>query len=73
MNCVIIDDEPAAIEVLKFHLSSIPFVTLQKSFRNPLDALDYLQKHEVDLLFLGWVAMSELMTNKFKQTNESNG
>ena len=52
MNCVIIDDEPAAIEVLKFHLSSIPFVTLQKSFRNPLDALDYLQKHEVDLLFL---------------------
>jgi DNA-binding LytR/AlgR family response regulator len=52
MNCVIIDDEPAAIEVLKFHLSNIPFVTLQKSFRDPLDALDYLQKHEVDLLFL---------------------
>jgi DNA-binding LytR/AlgR family response regulator len=52
MNCVIIDDEPAAIEVLKFHLSNIPFITLQKSFRDPLDALDYLQKHQVDLLFL---------------------
>ena len=52
MNCVIIDDEPAAIEVLKFHLSNIPFVTLRKSFRDPLNGLEFLQKHEVDLLFL---------------------
>lgn len=52
MNCVIIDDEPAAIDVLKFHLSSIPFVTLKKSFRDPLDALEYLQQHTIDLIFL---------------------
>ena len=52
MNCVIIDDEPAAIDVLKFHLSSIPFVTLKKTFRDPLDALEYLQQHTIDLIFL---------------------
>jgi len=52
MNCVIIDDEPAAIDVLKFHLSSIPFVELKKTFRDPLDALEYLQQHTVDLVFL---------------------
>src|SRR5210317_1070346 len=52
MNCVIIDDEPAAIDVLKFHLSSIPFVVLKKTFRDPLDALEYLQQHTVDLVFL---------------------
>ena len=52
MNCVIIDDEPAAIDVLKFHLSSIPFVVLKKTFRDPLDALEYLQQHKVDLVFL---------------------
>ncbi|MCJ7468339.1 MAG: response regulator transcription factor [Maribacter sp.] len=52
MNCVIIDDEPAAIEVLKFHLSSIPFVVLTKTFRDPLDALLYLQKQTIDLVFL---------------------
>jgi len=52
MNCIIIDDEPAAIDVLKFHLSNTPFVVLKKSFRDPLDALEYLQKHSVDLLFL---------------------
>lgn len=52
MNCVIIDDEPAAIDVLKFHLSSIPFVALKKTFRDPLDALEYLPQHKIDLIFL---------------------
>ena len=52
MNCVIIDDEPAAIDVLKFHLSSIPFVVLKKSFRDPLYALEYLPQHKIDLIFL---------------------
>jgi len=52
MNCVIIDDEPAAIDVLEFHLSSIPFVELKKAFRDPLDALEYLPEHKIDLIFL---------------------
>ncbi|MGK0414483.1 MAG: two-component system LytT family response regulator, partial [Polaribacter sp.] len=52
MNCVIIDDEPAAIDVLKFHLSCIPFVELKKTYRDPLDALEYLQQHAVDFIFL---------------------
>lgn len=52
MNCVIIDDEPAAIDVLKFHLSNIPFVEVKNSFRDPLEALDYLQKNAIDLIFL---------------------
>ncbi len=52
MNCILLDDEPAAIEVLKFHLSSIPFVVLKKTFRDPLDALEYLQKNPIDLVFL---------------------
>lgn len=52
MNCVIIDDEPAAIDVLKFHLSSIPFVVIKKTFRDPLNALEYLPQHNIDLIFL---------------------
>ena len=52
MNCVIIDDEPAAIDVLKFHLSNIPFVVLKKTFRDPLDALGYLEEQAIDLIFL---------------------
>lgn len=52
MNCIIIDDEPAAIDVLKFHLGSIPFVVVKKTFRDPLDALEYLQQKSIDLIFL---------------------
>jgi len=52
MDYIIIDDEPDAIDVLKFHLSDIPFMELKATFRDPLDALEYLQKHTVDLLFL---------------------
>lgn len=52
MNYVIIDDEPAAIEVLQFHLKNIPFVKLIATFRDPLKGLAYLQEHQVDVLFL---------------------
>jgi DNA-binding LytR/AlgR family response regulator len=52
MDYIIIDDEPAAIDVLKFHLINIPFMELKATFRDPLDALEYLQKHTVDLIFL---------------------
>ncbi|WP_033956929.1 LytR/AlgR family response regulator transcription factor [Psychroserpens jangbogonensis] len=52
MNYIIIDDEPDAIDVLKFHLSNIPFMELKATFRDPMDALEYLQKYTVDLLFL---------------------
>lgn len=52
MDYIIIDDEPDAIDVIKFHLNKIPFMELKATFRDPLDALEYLQKHTVDLLFL---------------------
>ena len=52
MDYIIIDDEPDAIDVLKFHLNNIPFMELKATFRDPIDALEYLQNHSVDLLFL---------------------
>ena len=52
INYIIIDDEPAAIEVLEFHLKKISYMELKASFRDPLEALDYLQGHKVDLIFL---------------------
>jgi len=40
MKYIIIDDEPAAIEVLKFHLKNIPFMELMATFRDPLVAIE---------------------------------
>ncbi|MEQ9375539.1 MAG: LytTR family DNA-binding domain-containing protein [Imperialibacter sp.] len=52
IDYVIIDDEPAAIEVLQIHLNTVPYMVLKASFRDPMEALDYLQQHKVDLIFL---------------------
>ena len=52
MKYIIIDDEPDAIDVLKYHLNNIPFMELKTTFRDPLDALEYLQNNTIDLLFL---------------------
>ena len=70
INYVIIDDEPAAIEVLEFHLNKMPSMALKASFRDPLEALDYLQNYKVDLIFLdinmpvlSGISLSKLLKN----------
>ena len=52
MKCVVIDDEPIAIEILKDYIKQIPFLTLEKSFRDPVNAMEYLYNKNIDLIFL---------------------
>ena len=52
MNCVIIDDEPNAIDILKRYAEQAPFLRLRQTFRNPLKAIGYLQEEQIDLIFL---------------------
>lgn len=52
LNAIAIDDEPMALEVIKSHTSKVSFVDLKDSFTNAFKALDYLQDHAVDLIFL---------------------
>ncbi|MEJ8803244.1 LytR/AlgR family response regulator transcription factor [Pontibacter sp. H249] len=52
IRCVVVDDEPMALEVLEDYIRMAPNLTLQQSFSNSLEALAYLQSNEVDLLFL---------------------
>ncbi|WP_299531531.1 LytTR family DNA-binding domain-containing protein [Ulvibacterium sp.] len=52
MKCVIIDDEPLAIEVLTKHLTKTQGLTLLRSFQNAFEALYYVQTQRVDLVFL---------------------
>ena len=51
-NCLIIDDEPLAREVLAGYIESLETVNLAGSFNNAFDALEYLKKHTVDVIFL---------------------
>jgi DNA-binding LytR/AlgR family response regulator len=52
INCIAIDDEPLALQLIQQYCDRIPFVQLQKVFTNPDEAKEYLQQNSIDLLFL---------------------
>ena len=52
LNCVLIDDEPLARDLLEGYLDQLDYATLAGQFGNPDEALLYLQNHTVDVLFL---------------------
>ena len=49
---LIIDDEPKAIELLSNYVNRLPWLKCVGTYRNPLEALAFLQSHPVDLLLL---------------------
>lgn len=52
MNCIVVDDEAHAIELLTLHIEQTPFLKLVGSAANPAEALQLLNSTEVDLIFL---------------------
>lgn len=52
ITAIAIDDEPIALDVVSNHAAKAPFLDLRAVFTNAFEAMDYLQKHPVDLLFL---------------------
>jgi len=59
ITCIIVDDEPHAIELLVSYVDKIPDLRLLMSTVNPIEAFQYLQKNQVALVFLD-VHMPEL-------------
>lgn len=52
INCIVVDDEAHAIELLALHIEQTPFLKLVGSAMNPAEALQILNTTEVDLIFL---------------------
>jgi DNA-binding LytR/AlgR family response regulator len=52
MKCIIVDDEPLAIEILESYVSKVEQLKLEGTFRNAVSAFTFLQQHSVDLIFL---------------------
>src|ERR1700760_1070881 len=52
LNCIAIDDEPLALELLEDNISKIPFLKLVATCSNPIEAMNVLQHQQVDLIFL---------------------
>jgi DNA-binding LytR/AlgR family response regulator len=51
-NCIIMEDEPLAAEVLQRYISEVPFLQLEQTCANAMDTMDLLNKKHVDLIFL---------------------
>lgn len=52
MKAIAVDDEPMALEVVRSHASKVPFLELKAEFTDAFQALEYLQKESIDLIFL---------------------
>jgi two-component system LytT family response regulator len=52
INCIIVEDEPLAMERVKLYVEKIPFLNLLSTFENATDALEFLKLHKPDLVFL---------------------
>ncbi len=52
LTCMIVDDEPLAIKLLENFVQRTPYLELSASFDNSVAALQEVQAHPVNLLFL---------------------
>ncbi|MDR3694627.1 LytTR family DNA-binding domain-containing protein [Mucilaginibacter sp.] len=52
ITCIAIDDEPKALEVIERYCRKISLVDLKASFREPVKAIEFMNRENVDLIFL---------------------
>lgn len=52
MIAIAIDDEPLALGVIRSHASKVPFIDLKAEFTDAFQAIEFIQKEDVDLIFL---------------------
>jgi|APHig6443717497_1056834.scaffolds.fasta_scaffold05916_4 DNA-binding LytR/AlgR family response regulator len=51
-KCLIIDDEPLAIKLIKTHLGKLDSFEIAGECKSALKAVEYLQREKIDLMFL---------------------
>ncbi len=52
ITCIAIDDEPKALEVIERYCRKTSLVDLRATFREPVKAIEFLNREQVDLIFL---------------------
>jgi len=67
IRCMIVDDEPIALDILESYIQKIDYLTLKARCDNAIEAFNILQKESVDLLFLD-IEMPKLDGIKFIRT-----
>ena len=52
INCIVVDDEPLAIEQMEDFIGRIDFLKLKASFDNAFDAMNFIKTKSTDIVFL---------------------
>jgi len=66
-KCIIIDDEPIAIKVIKEHLGQFDAIECVAGYTRAIDAIQILNNETIDLLFLD-INMPEISGIEFLKT-----
>ncbi len=64
INCIAIDDEPLALAQITRYIEKIPYLHLEATCRDAFEAIDALQKSNVDLIFVD-INLPDLFFNFF--------
>jgi two-component system, LytTR family, response regulator len=67
IRCLILDDEPPAREIIKQYITDTPMLQLCGECGNAIQAISFLQQHEIDLIFLD-IRMPQLSGTDFLKT-----
>jgi DNA-binding LytR/AlgR family response regulator len=69
-KCLLVDDEPLAIEVLQSHIESVEQLEVIGTCNSAFKAMEFLKDHQVDLIFLD-IQMPKLSGTSFVKTLQS--
>ncbi|WP_091897515.1 LytTR family DNA-binding domain-containing protein [Polaribacter sp. KT25b] len=66
ITCVIVDDEPMALNLVESYVEKTPFLELKKKCSSAIEALEFIKTTSVDLLFLD-IQMPDLTGIEFSK------
>ena len=54
INCIIVDDDPVAVNLIKHFITNTDGLNLQQAFNDPVEAANYIRKNSptIDLVFM---------------------
>ncbi|WP_308992787.1 LytTR family DNA-binding domain-containing protein [Mariniflexile litorale] len=66
ITCVIVDDEPMALNLVESYVEKTPFLELKKKCSSAIEAMEFIKNEPVDLLFLD-IQMPDLTGLEFSK------
>lgn len=71
VNCIIVDDEPVAREILESHLRKVDAVNVIATCKNAIEAFNQINSNQIDLIFLD-INMPEISGLSFAKSINKN-